>query len=67
VSQDHSRKHFLAKFIGLIAVGGFVPKLFSRPAGAAGAAPGSDIPAARPASFQLKPETRAVARRADSV
>jgi hypothetical protein len=64
VSQDHSRKHFLAKFIGLIAVGGLVPKLFSRSEGTRSA---PDISAARPAAFQLKPETRAIARRADSV
>ena len=64
MSQDHSRKHFLAKFIGLIAAASFVPKLFSRPAGIA---EGTDVSAARPASFQLKPEARAVARSADSV
>jgi hypothetical protein len=60
VSQDHSRKQFLAKFIGLIAAAGPVPKLLGRVPGvpAAQAAPS--------ARWQVKTEARAVARRADS-
>jgi len=61
VSQDQTRKHFLAKFIGLIAAAGLAPKLLARPAGIAAA------PVAPAASFQLQPEARAVARSSDAV
>ncbi|HWA08433.1 MAG TPA: hypothetical protein VG838_03110 [Opitutaceae bacterium] len=60
MSQDHSRKHFLAKFIGLIAATGLAPKLLARSADAKAA------PAAPSASFQLQPEPRAVARQVGS-
>jgi hypothetical protein len=61
VSQDQTRKHFLAKFIGLIAAAGLAPKLLARPSA------GSPAPVVPAAPFQLHPEARAVARRAESV
>jgi hypothetical protein len=60
VSHDQTRKHFLAKFIGLIAVAGVAPKFLARPAVT------STSPAPT-ASFQLQPEARAVARRSEPV
>jgi len=60
VSHDPTRKHFFAKLIGLIAAAGLAPRLLAKnPA----------LPAAKPAAargFELRPETRAVARRGDS-
>ena len=56
VSSDLPRKAFFAKLGGLIMAAAVVPKLFARS--------GSPTPATAPASvpFQLRPETRAVAR-----
>jgi hypothetical protein len=51
VSQDPSRKQFLAKVLGLVAVAGLAPKLLAKPA--------APTPAA-----SLQPEIRAVSRRA---
>jgi hypothetical protein len=61
VSQDHTRKHFLAKFIGLIAATGLASRFLVRPAG------GATVSSGPSASFQLQSEARAVARRADSI
>ena len=61
VSHDPTRKHFFAKIIGLIAAAGLAPRLLAK-------APAQ--PAQTPVAsggIELRPETRAVARRADSV
>ena len=60
VSHDPTRKHFFAKLIGLIAAAGLAPRLLAQ------AQTGRDRPVA-PAKIELRPESRAVARRADSV
>jgi len=61
VSHDPSRKHFLAKLIGLFAVVGIAPRLLAKPVQA------PSIPAAPAASgITLRPESRAVARRGDA-
>jgi hypothetical protein len=63
VSHDPSRKQFLAKLLGVTAAVGVAPKLL------AGSVSTPVAPAAQPAPlpFQLRPEARAVSRRADSV
>jgi hypothetical protein len=63
VSHDPSRKSFLAKMIGLVAVAGLAPRLAAR---AATSRPETDRSSATPA-ITLRPDARAVARRADSV
>lgn len=62
VSHDTSRKKFFAKLFGLIAVAGLAPKLLAK--GAFGGAKTAATPAL-PVAVQA--ETRAVARRSDSV
>jgi hypothetical protein len=60
VSHDPTRKHFFAKLIGLIAAAGLAPRLLAQ----------SQASRARPVTppqIELRPESRAVARRADSV
>ena len=59
MSHDPSRKHFLAKLIGLVAVAGLAPKLLAK-----SAAPATPTPVKSPV-VSLRPETRAVARRGD--
>jgi hypothetical protein len=61
VSHDPTRKSFLAKLIGLVAVAGLAPRLVTKAA--------TTPPAAKPTapSIHLRPDSRAVARRADSV
>jgi hypothetical protein len=62
VSHDPTRKSFLAKLTGLIAVAGFAPRLFAR------AASSPAVTALPPApTIALRPDSRAVARRADSI
>jgi hypothetical protein len=56
VSHDTSRKQFFAKLAGLAAAVAVVPKVLAKSAPVAPAAP-----------VNVRPETRAVARRADSV
>lgn len=56
MSHDPSRKHFLAKLLGLAAVTGLAPKLLAKPE----TKQGSSRPAEKP--FALRPETRAVPR-----
>jgi hypothetical protein len=63
VTHDHTRKHFIAKLLGMIAAAGFAPKLLAKPARMVTAEPAA--PAA--SSFQLRSESRAVARAANSV
>jgi len=59
VSNDSSRKHFLARVLGFAAAGALAP----------GAVAGAVAPRAankadgRAAAFQVRPESRAVARR----
>jgi len=60
VSHDPTRKHFFAKLIGLIAAAGLAPRLLAQ------SQPSQASPVA-PAQIELRPESRAVARRADSV
>ncbi len=61
VSHDPTRKHFFAKIIGLIAAVGLAPRLLAK-------APPQPAPApAASVGIELRPETRAVARREDSV
>jgi hypothetical protein len=59
VTQDPSRKQFFAKLLGLTAAFGVLPKLLAKSA-----------PSAAPVSVDtpvpVRPETRAVARRADA-
>jgi len=60
VSHDPSRKQFFAKLLGWAAALAVVPKFFAKSAPMA--------PSAAPvAPVDLRPETRAVARRAGSV
>jgi hypothetical protein len=60
VSHDPSRKHFFAKLIGLIAAGGLAPRLLAKP-------PSVDAPKLAAPVIELRPESRAVARREESV
>lgn len=60
MSHDPTRKHFFAKLIGLIAAAGLAPRLLAQ----------SQTSRAKPVAsgkIELRPESRAVARRADSV
>jgi hypothetical protein len=60
--MELSRKHFLAKLLGLVALGGFA----SRRATGIAADKTSSL-AGRPGkAWTLRPEPRAVARRADN-
>lgn len=61
VSHDPTRKHFFAKLIGLIAAAGLAPRLLAKTPARPASAP------AATGGIELRPETRAVARRADSV
>ena len=63
VSHDPSRKSFLAKLIGLVAVAGFAPRMLAK-------SPGSTVstrPSPAVSPFTLRSDARAVARRVDSV
>ena len=59
VSHDPSRKLFFAKLIGLTAAAGLAPKLLAKPRTARAQTPA-------PGLIELRPESRAVARRTDS-
>ncbi len=64
VSNNPSRKRFLTKLLGLTAVAGVAPKLLAgspQPAATGGKA------ARAPGVIELRPESRAVARREDTV
>jgi len=63
VIHDPSRKSFLAKLVGLVAVAGFAPRMLAKLPESA-ASKGSAAPVS---SFTLQPESRAVARRSDSI
>jgi len=59
VSHDPSRKQFFAKLLGLTAAFGFLPKLLAKSAVATRA------PESTPVT--VRPESRAVVRRADAI
>jgi hypothetical protein len=62
VSHDPSRKSFLGKLVGFAALASLAPRVFAKTV--------VTSPAAQPASstsFKLSPDSRAVARRVDSV
>jgi len=61
VSHDPSRKQFFAKLLGLTAAFGFLPKLLAKSA-VVTRAPGSSPSRV----VAIRPESRAVARRADA-
>ena len=63
MSHDPTRKHFLAKLIGVAASLTVVSKIFAK------SAPAESAPAAGrgASSIVLRPETRAIARRAGTV
>lgn len=63
VSHDPSRKRFLGKLIGLTAIVGLAPQALAKPVVAA-----ADVPQPRDsAKFAIRPDARAIARRADSL
>jgi len=64
VSHEPSRKQFFAKLLGFAASLAFVRKFVAK---SAPGLSGSNGPAAPAAPVVLRPETRAIARRADSV
>ena len=68
MTHDPSRKHFLAKLIGLVAVAGLAPKLFAKTPAALALSrlngPATPTPVPLPV-VSLRPEPRAVARRGD--
>jgi len=61
VSHDPSRKRFLGKLTGLLALAGIAPRLVAKSAAAVTA------PAEIARPVVLRPDSRAVARRAESV
>jgi len=61
VSHDSSRKQFFAKLVGLAAAFAVVPKFLAK------STPAATTPVAPAAPVDLRPEARAVARRADAV
>jgi hypothetical protein len=63
VSHDPSRKSFLAKLVGLVAVAGFAPRAVAKLSVSA-PSKSSNTPVS---PFSLQPDVRAVARRADTV
>jgi len=65
VSHDPSRKSFLGKLFALAAFAGVAPRLLAKSVVRNSA---SELPAAAtPKPFSLRSESRAVARRSDSV
>jgi hypothetical protein len=63
VSHDPSRKSFLGKLAGFVAVAGFAPRLLAKPL----SANPSSTSAKASVPFTVRSDSRAVARRADSV
>jgi len=63
VSHDPSRKSFLGKLIGLFAVASLAPRVLAKTAVNAA----TEDSKKAPAPFSLRPDSRAVSRRADSV
>jgi len=62
VTHDPSRKRFFAHLLGLAAATGFAPKLLAKFGSAAALAP-----AASGTPLAVRPDARAVARRAGTV
>jgi hypothetical protein len=62
VTPIHSRKSFFGKIIGIFAAVGLAPRLLARNPEAAPASAASS-----PAPFTLRPDTRAVVRREETV
>ena len=63
VIHDPSRKSFLAKLVGLVAVVGLAPRMLAKLPESTGTK-GSPAPVS---SFTLQRESRAVARRSESI
>jgi len=63
VSHDPTRKSFLAKLIGLVAIAGLAPRALAKSAATA-SAPETGSPVSR---IALRPDARAVARRPDAL
>jgi len=61
VSHDPSRKQFFAKLLGAAAAVSVAPKLLAK------SSPAAVTPAVSALPVMVRPEARAVARRADSV
>jgi len=61
VSNQSSRKAFLAKLTGFLALAGLAPKLLAKSASSAATPVSSQVP------FAVRPDARSVARSADSV
>jgi hypothetical protein len=59
VSHDPSRKRFLAKMLGLVAMGALAPRAVARAAVPAS----TNKEGGRAATFRVRPQPRAVARR----
>jgi hypothetical protein len=62
VSHDPSRKSFLGKLVGFAALASLAPRVFARTVGVS-----TTANAASSSTFKLSPDSRAVARRPDSV
>jgi len=60
VSHDPSRKRFLGKLIGLVAVVGIAPRVLTK-------IPGAAKPAPAGSRLMVRSDSRAVARRGDSI
>jgi len=65
VTQHPSRKHFLAKLLGVFAVSSVGAKLVAKPA--AGAAVGRNRAVTSSGGLEVRGDSRTVARRADSL
>jgi hypothetical protein len=63
VSHDPTRKSFLAKLIGLVAIAGLAPRALAK----AAATETASSPTPRVLPFTVRPDARAVARRENVV
>ncbi|HEY0966875.1 MAG TPA: hypothetical protein VGD88_05765 [Opitutaceae bacterium] len=63
MTPTHSRKSFFGKIAGLIAAVGLTPRLLARTP----EAPAQNSAVSSPTPFTLRPDTRAVARREETV
>ena len=63
MSHDPSRKQFFAKLLGLTAAFGFLPKLLAK---SAAVTPVLESPV-ESTPVTIRPESRAIARRADAL
>lgn len=67
VTHNSSRKEFFAKLLGVVAISSFFPRLFARSAVATVDSPAADSTGTPALPFAVRPDSRAVARRSDSV